>query len=130
MALEQETKHGGPYTKQEQEIRRNKVFELHFEKGHPAVNIANILGVNRNTINKDIEYWYSEFSESECNSNRNWFDKQLRRLEFQRIRLQEELEKEITFKERMQIENSISKIDMTIASLVVKIETKRKYPKL
>ncbi len=130
MALEQESKNGGPYTKEEQEIRRNKVFELYFEKGYSAVKIADIIGVNRNTANKDIQYWYSEFRESEHLSNKDWFNKQLRRLEFQRVRLQEELEKEITLKERMQIENGISKIDITIASLVVKIETKRRYPGL
>ena len=58
MALEE--KMGGPYTKQEQQIRRDKVFELHFEQGHSALKIAKILDVNRNTINKDIESWYVE----------------------------------------------------------------------
>ena len=50
-----EEKMGGPYTKQEQQIRRDKVFELHFEQGYSALKIAKILDVNRNTINKDIE---------------------------------------------------------------------------
>src|SRR3970040_904000 len=51
----QETKKGGPYTKTEQEQRRNKVYELYFEKGLPAIKIADELGVNRNTVNSDIQ---------------------------------------------------------------------------
>lgn len=125
MALEE--KMGGPYTKQEQETRRNQVFELHFEQGYSAVYIAKLLDVNRNTINKDVEFWYQEFKTSEPNSNRNWFDKQLRRMEFQRTRLQKELEKDITLKERLQIENSITKIDLGITSFFVKIETTKRY---
>ena len=54
MALE--TKKGGPYTKQEQEKRRKRVYELHFEKGFSAVSIGVELDMNRNTINEDINY--------------------------------------------------------------------------
>ncbi len=128
MALEE--KIGGPYTKQEQEIRKDKVFELHFEQGYSAVQIAKMIDVNRNTINKDVKFWYSEFHNSKSNSNRNWLDKQLRRLEFQCTRLQEDLEKDVTFKERLQIENSITKIDLSIASFIVKIETSKEHPNL
>jgi len=126
-----EEKRGGPYTKQEQEIRRDKVFELHFEQGHSAIQIAKMLDVNRNTINKDVESWYSELrNDGKSDYNRNWLDKQLTRLEFQGTRLQKELDKEITIKERLQIEKSITHIDLSIATLIVKIETSRKYIKL
>ena len=81
-SMAQIQKIGGPYTKQEQEIRKNKVFELHFQQGHSAVQIAKILDINRNTINKDIESWYSEIRKDQSNSNKDWFDKQLQRLEF------------------------------------------------
>lgn len=40
-------KRGGPYTKQEQEQRRTKVYELYFKKGSSA-KISEMLGVNRN----------------------------------------------------------------------------------
>ena len=123
-----EEKRGGPYTKQEQEIRQEKVFELHFENGHSAVQIARMLEVNRNTINKDIDFWYSELRHnSKSNYNKNWLDKQLTRLEFQRTRLQNSIDKELILKERLQIEKSITHIDLSIASLIVKIETSRKY---
>ncbi len=126
-----EEKRGGPYTKQEQEIRRDKVFELHFEQGYSAIQIAKMLDVNRNTINKDVESWYLELrNDGKSDYNRNWLDKQLTRLEFQGTRLQKELDKEITIKERLQIEKSITNIDLSIATLIVKIETSRKYIKL
>ena len=48
-------KEGGPYTKKQQEERRKKVNELYFEKKLTAVKIAEILKVNRNTVN-DIPY--------------------------------------------------------------------------
>jgi len=83
-----EEKMGGPYTKQEQEIRRDKVFELHFEQGHSALKIAKILDINRNTINKDIESLYLELRSEKPDYSRNWLDKQFARLEFQRMRLQ------------------------------------------
>ncbi|MBT5200282.1 MAG: hypothetical protein HOK63_02395 [Thaumarchaeota archaeon] len=121
---------GGPYTKQEQEIRKNKVFELHFQQGHSAVQIAKILDINRNTINKDIESWYSEIRKDQSNSNKDWFDKQLQRLEFQRTRLQESLVDGLSYKERLQIEKSITHIDLSIASFVVKIEISKRYKSL
>ena len=125
MALDE--KMGGPYTKQEQEIRRDKVFELYFEQRHSALQIAKILDINRNTINKDVKFWYEELRNEKPDYSRNWLDKQLARLEFQQSRLQKELGKEITLKERLQIEKSITHIDLSIASLIVKIETSRKY---
>ena len=48
---------GGPYTKTEQEQRREQVYQMHFEKGMSAVKIADKLKVNRNTVNDDIKYW-------------------------------------------------------------------------
>jgi len=57
MALFEPVKKGGRYTKKEQEERRLQVFHLHFEKKRPAVEIAELLKVNRNTINEDIKFW-------------------------------------------------------------------------
>jgi len=49
-------KNGGPYNKKQQEERRKKVNELYFEKNLPTLKIAEILNVNRNTVNDDIPY--------------------------------------------------------------------------
>ena len=63
MTSENKSKKGGPYTTQEQESRRKQVYELHFEKGFSAIKIAEMLNVNRNTINVDIQDWYRKVSE-------------------------------------------------------------------
>ncbi len=55
-------KAGGPYTKKQQEERRKKVNELYFEKKLTAVNIAEILNVNRNTVNDDIKLSFFEIA--------------------------------------------------------------------
>jgi len=53
-------KKGGPYTKKDKEKRRTEVYTLHFEKGYSAVRIAEMLGINRNTVNEDIKYLYAQ----------------------------------------------------------------------
>jgi len=62
MALAQNKK-GGPYTKDDQESRRNEVGRLHFEYGYSARKIADIMKINRNTINSDIKYLYDAIKE-------------------------------------------------------------------
>ncbi len=126
MALE--SKKGGPYTKPEQEKRRGEVFRLHFEYGYPAVRIAEILNVNRNTINEDIKHWHAElYDESKVTFSKDWLDKQFTRMELQRARLRKELEKDISLKDRLQIEKFIASIDLSISTLIVKIEASRRF---
>ncbi len=126
MALE--SKKSGPYTKPEQEKRRDEVFKLHFEYGYPAVRIAKMLNVNRNTINEDIKYLYSEmYDEDKATFSKDWLDKQFTRLELQRARLRKELEKDIPLKDRLQIEKFITNIDLNISTLIVKIEASRRF---
>ena len=123
-----EPKKGGPYTKPEQEKRREEVFKLHFEYGYPAVRIAKLLNVNRNTINEDIKRLCSEmYEESKATFSKDWLDKQFTRLELQRARLREELDKDISLKDRLQIEKLITNIDLSISSLIVKIESSRRF---
>ena len=56
MALVEQAKKGGPYSKKEREDRRMQVYNLHFEEDLPAVKIAEMLDVNRNTVNDDITF--------------------------------------------------------------------------
>ena len=129
MALE--TKKGGPYTKKDQKERKDEVFKLHFEYGYSAVHIGNLLNVNRNTINGDIKYWYSElYKTTNFKYSKEWLDKQFTRLEIQRARLRKELDEDISLKDRLQVERLITNIDLSISSLIVKIETSRKYKNL
>ena len=69
MVVVLEKRNGGPYTKKEQEQRRSKVYNLHFEKGQSAVRIAEIIKVNRNTVNEDIKYRYSQITSDLKNRN-------------------------------------------------------------
>ena len=125
------TKTGGRYTKPEQEERRNKVFEYYFQKGLSALEIADILVVNRNTVNADVSYLCSELLKGDKQTYyRNGLEKQFTKLEFQKSRLQKELDKELEFKERYQIEKYILQIDLSIANMIVKIDTSKKFQEL
>lgn len=112
MALVQEKK-GGPYTKHDQKVRKKKVYILHFERGHSAIKIADMLHVKRNIINEDIRYWYLETAK-EFTSTNFVLVKQMQRLETQQARLSDELEKCTDFKERLSIEKLLFAINSKI----------------
>lgn len=76
-------KAGGPYTKQQQDERRKKVNELYFEKRLTAVNIADVLGVNRNTVNEDIKLAYVQTGESFPDDSILLFLNQIKKMEAQ-----------------------------------------------
>ena len=126
MALQ--TKRGGPYTKQEQQKRRDNVFKLHFEYGYSAVQISEMLKVNRNTINGDISFLYSQLAEERDKiSNDRLLNKQILRIESQRARLRKELDGDITLQEKLRIEKMIFELDMKFASLFVKLDSTRQF---
>lgn len=94
MALDEQIKKGGPYTKKEQDERRNQVFDLCFNKNYPMVKIANILNVNRNTISEDVKYWQMQIAEEIENVDvSTWISSHILRLETQKIRVLEQAEK-------------------------------------
>src|SRR2546425_12644246 len=114
--IKNEEKSGGPYTKREQEQRRKKVYELHIEKGHSALKIAEMLGVNRNTINSDIKYWYGQMaSQIGVGDISGILFKQIERLEIQRKRLLDEMEKQKDFSSKVALEKVVLQIDNKIA---------------
>ncbi len=106
---------GGPYPKAERDKRMQEVYKLHFEYGYSARKISELMKVNRNTINGDINYWYSKIYK-----NHNIFNPEnviilnLERLEIQRSRLREQLDKAKTFQERLALERMIYDIDCKI----------------
>ena len=94
MALVEQNKKGGPYTKKEQDERRKQVFNLHYEKNYPIVKIASILNVSRNTISDDVKQWNKQFTEEfEQIDVSTWMASNLLRLESQKMRLLEEADK-------------------------------------
>src|SRR3972149_10159516 len=92
--IKKSTKKGGPYSKNDKDARRDEVYRLHFEYGYSARKIAELMKVNRNTINGDVDYWYSKILK-----NVNNLDPEskiiaiLERMEVQFTRLREQLDK-------------------------------------
>ena len=118
-------KKGGPYTSKEQETRRKQVYELHFEKGFPAIKIAEMLNINRNTVNADIKELYGMVSKELPDYNASLLLKQIHRLESQYARLQDELEKNTDTKNKFLIEKLLFSINSKITSEVSKIVLNR-----
>jgi predicted DNA-binding protein YlxM (UPF0122 family) len=109
-------KEGGPYTKQQQAERRKKVNELYFEKHLSALKIAEILGINRNTINEDIKLAYLQASESFPDDSILIFLHSIKKMESQRFEIQKQLDSESDFSKKIilqkllfQINNSLTK---------------------
>ena len=114
-------KKGGRYSKNEKEKRQNEVFKLHFERGYSAVKISEMMKVNRNTINSDINYWYSRLSnEWKSYDVESWCMKQSHRLESQRSRLFNELDKVQDISIKLSIEKMILDIDTKMMNFVTK----------
>ena len=124
MALAEQVKKGGPYTKKEQDERRQEVFKLHFEKGYSAMKISETLNVNRNTINEDIKHWYSQLAQELKDLDlASWAIEQYHRLEAQRNRLVDELEKQENIQNKIGIEKLIFEVDNRLTQFVSKIIT-------
>ena len=121
-------KNGGPYTKAEQEKRRTQVFEMHFKKGQSALKIAETLDVNRNTINDDIKYWYDELAaDLKSYSIEGWAAKQYNRLEEQRARLEELLQRQESISHVITIEKMLLELDRTILKFITPIIARQRH---
>ena len=114
-------KQGGPYTKNEQDERRNKVYNMYFEKGFSAIKIAIELKVNRNTINQDVKFLRSELTQKDQIKPAIWLLEQKEHLEQQKDRLIELLEITKDFEQRLRVEKIILDIEGKITNLVIKI---------
>jgi len=115
-------KKGGPYTKQEIIDRKNEVYRLHFEYGYSARRIADLMKVNRNTVNGDIDYWYSKIIDNtNIGDPTNAIMINLQRFDIQRSRLREQLDKTETFQEKLALERLILEIDSRILNTHYKL---------
>lgn len=114
-------KKGGPYNKKDRLARRNEVYRLHFEYGYSAVKIAELMNVNRNTINGDINHWYSKILKT------NRFEPEfhilinIKRLETQRTRLREDLDKVTEIQEKIALERLICELGSKILQIYFKL---------
>lgn len=121
---------GGPYSSQNKQIRRNEVYRYHFDYGYSARKISEILKINRNTINGDVKYWYSKIRNTNSVQNpESIIMTMIERLDIQRSRLREHLEKLKDTQNKIQIEKLIYDIDCKIAQIFQKLSesTVRNY---
>jgi transposase-like protein len=75
-------KNGEQYSKK-LELRKKEVVELYFNQRYSALQISKILEVNRNTVNKDVKFWYLELHNEKLDYSKNWLGLQFIRLESQ-----------------------------------------------
>jgi hypothetical protein len=79
---------------------------------------------NRNTINSDITYWYSQLQKEDHNvSVEDWINKIVYRLETKRVRLMEKLDKATVLSDSILLERMILEIDNKIIQIAMKIQT-------
>ena len=126
-------KNGGPYPVQAKKTRRDEVFRLHFDYGYSARKIADMLKINRNTINSDITHWYSQLQkEDEKISIEDLINKMLYRLETKRTRLMEKLDKATSLNDFAMLEKMLNEIDIKIVQIAIKMQTaeKRNYDRV
>lgn len=90
--------------------------ELYFEKHLTAVKIADVLGVNRNTVNGDIKLAYVQTSESFPDDSILLFLNQIKKIEAQMITIEKDLESQTDFSKKIilakflfQMNNSVAK---------------------
>jgi len=118
----QDIRKGGPYSKAQRSQRRDKVFKMHFDYGYSCVEISEMLNVNRNTINTDINHWYSHLAKKWNSYDiKLWCIKQLHRMETQRIRLMEQLQRQEDLHDKLAIEKMILDVDAKITQNIIKI---------
>lgn len=108
-----------PFSKIERQKRRAEVFKLHIEYGYSAVKIAELLKVNRNTINNDIKWCYNQVRVSHPGII-EIFKRQLYRHETQRQRLRAMLDIPCSMQERLAVERLIFELDSRLGSMVQK----------
>ena len=112
----------GPYTKSRKEFRRNEVCRLHFEYGYSARKIADLMKISRNTINGDVDFLYGiTVKNYDLVNPATAIIKQLAKLEIQKTRLREFLDKTQHFSDKISIERLLFDIDSKIIHVRIKI---------
>lgn len=113
-----------PYTNSQRRLRRSEVYKLHFEHGMPATRIAEIMKVDRNTINNDLKVLYQK-ALNDYNPDNMTLDeiveKQLVRLETQRDRLGLYLCDVKDVNTKISIERLISDVDFKLIGAIEKV---------
>ncbi|MEX0862152.1 hypothetical protein [Nitrosopumilus sp.] len=105
----------GPWTKHDKEARRNEVYRLHFDYDFSARRISDLMKVNRNTVNRDLRFWYSEILDSSRILEPELIvEVNLERLKIQYARLRESLDKT----DSEEIKNKIERLMLDVVSKI------------
>ena len=109
-------------SKNEKQVRRNEVYKYHFDYGYSARKISELLKINRNTINGDIQYWFSKINtNNSVQTPESAIIVTIERLDLQRSRLREYLDKTKEITSKITIEKLIYDIDGKIAQIHQKL---------
>lgn len=105
-------KKGGPYSSADKQARRNEVYKLHFDYGYSARKIADIMKINRKTIDNDISFLYSKVLEKWGHPDPEyWLISNMENLDVQKTRVREELDKTTNIQTRISIEKLLLEIE-------------------
>ena len=112
-----------PYTKIQRKERRDEVYRLHFDNGMPATRIAELMKVDRNTINNDLKILYNKAARDYTSdkSYDNIIEKQLVRLETQRDRLGLYISDIKDVNSKISLERMIADIDLKVIGVLDKL---------
>jgi len=113
-----------PFTRSQRRKRRIEVYKLHFEHGVPATRIAELMKVDRNTINNDLKILYREALNDYSPDDMSLDDilqKQLLRLETQRDRLGLYLCDAKGINNKIAIERLMADIDFKLIGAIEKV---------
>ena len=109
---ETQKRKGGPQTEFQRNQRLDQVCKLYFEYGYSAVKIAEMLNVNRNTINSDIKDLYSTFQSNwENTSTVSILQNHVFSLMAQKSRLREGIDSAKNLSEKLAIEKMILQVE-------------------
>jgi len=109
---ETQKRKGGPQTEFQRMERLDQVCKLYFEYGYSAVKIAEMLNVNRNTVNSDIKDLYSTFQSNwENTSTLSILQNHVFSLMAQKSRLREELDAAKNLSDKLSIEKMILQVE-------------------
>lgn len=110
-----------PFTRSQRRKRRMEVYKLHFEHGIPATRIADMMNVDRNTINNDLKILYQkalrDYDPDDMSFN-NILQKHLFRLETQRDRLGLYLTDTKGINDKIAIERLVADIDFKLIAVI------------
>ena len=122
----------GPYNKLSKQKRLDGVRELYFEEGYSIVDVAKTLGIHRNTVTSDVQYWKDEYEKQGMGDEiKEFFYKENSFLKSQKRRLLKKLKTESDFDSQ----NKLVKLLLGLHDRQVKLHLKfspivKKSPKI